>query len=173
MVGDKQVAAVHEQIRQPQIDQDQEKKLRQRDLLHAVSIEAARIELLAQDRLAVAAPHVSSGTSLSRDDRAEAFLIYSTDVLRNSAGISELPGSLLTPCTRLVAGVDHLNSIIGVRAKFGQLGWPALIEALQEIVPRADAVRSSLTVQSWDRGRPPEHYLLAGSSNFVSELMGV
>jgi hypothetical protein len=139
-VGDNQVAAVHEQMQQLKNDQDNEKRLRQRDLLHALSIEAARIRALAQDRLEVALPHLKSATSLSRDDRAEAFVIFTTDVLRKSAGISELPSSLLAPCTALVGGVDHLNSIIGVRAKFGQLGWPALIEALEAIVPLADAV---------------------------------
>jgi hypothetical protein len=139
-VGDSQVAALHEQMQQLKNDQDNEKRLRQRDLLHALSIEAARIRGLAQDRLEVARPHLKSGTSLSRDERAEAFVIYTTDVLRKSAGISQLPGSLLAPSIALVAGVDHLNSIIGVRAKFGQLGWQALVEALEAIVPQADAV---------------------------------
>ncbi len=139
-VGDKQVAALHEQMRQLAEDQANEKKIRQKDLLHALSIEAARIKLLAEDRLVVALPQLGLSTSLSRDDRAEAFLIYTTDVMRNSAGISELPGSLLSPCTALIAAVDHLNSIIGVRARFGQLGWRALVDALRAIVPRADAI---------------------------------
>jgi hypothetical protein len=138
-VGDSQVAAVHEQMQQLKNDQDNEKRLRQRDLLHALSIEAARIRGLAQDRLQ-AVRTLGPGTSLSSGDRADAFIIFTTDVLRKSAGISELPGSLLTPCIALVASVDHLNSIIGVRTKFEQLSSKALVEALEAIVPQADTV---------------------------------
>jgi hypothetical protein len=138
-VGDNQVAAVHEQMQQLKNDQDNEKRLRQRDLLHALGIEAARIRGLAQDRLQ-AARSLGPGTSLSSGDRADAFIIFTTDVLRKSAGISELPSSLLTPCIGLVASVDHLNSIIGVRTKFEQLSSKALVEALEAIVPQADAV---------------------------------
>jgi hypothetical protein len=138
-VGDKQVAAVHEQMHQLKNDQDNEKRLRQSDLLHALRIEAKRIKGLAQDGLE-AARSLQPGTSLSSGDRADAFTIYTTDVLRKSAGISELPGSLLTPCIALVAGVDHLNSIIGVRTKFEQLSRKALVEALEAIVSQAGAV---------------------------------
>jgi hypothetical protein len=138
-VGDSQVAAVHEQMQQLKNDQDNEKRLRQRDLLHALGIEAARIRGLAQDRLQ-AARSLGPGTSLSSGDRADAFIIFTTDVLRKSAGISELPSSLLTPCIALVASVDHLNSIIGVRTKFEQLSSKALVEALEAIVPQADTV---------------------------------
>jgi hypothetical protein len=139
-VGDAQVSAVHEQMLQLQNDHANEKRLRQGDLLRALTIEALRIKSLAQDRLDVARPQLSTASSLSRDDRAEAFLIFTTDVLRSSAGISELPGALLAPCTALVGAVDHLNSIIGVRPKFGQLGWSATVEALEAIVHQADNV---------------------------------
>jgi hypothetical protein len=75
------------------LDAQREAKARQQlDLLRALGIEAARIKMLAHDRLQVASPKKTSGTSLTRDDRGEAFVIYTTGVMRQSAGISELPG---------------------------------------------------------------------------------
>lgn len=55
--------------------------------------------------------------------------------------------------SELLASVDQLNSIIEVRSKFGQLGWPDLRSALEKIIPRADEVlrQAALTEETVNR----------------------
>jgi hypothetical protein len=135
-----QVAAIREQMLQTERALGGDRQRRAKDLLQAISNEASRIKLLADDRLKVLKPKINSSTSLNRDDRAEAFLIRGGETLRNGAGISELPVSLLGPCSQLLKWVDHLNSMIQVRTPFGQLGWRDLEATLLEIVESADGV---------------------------------
>jgi hypothetical protein len=135
-----QVAAVREQMLQTERALGGDQKRRAKDLLQAILNEAARIKLLADDRLKVFKPRINTGVSLSREDRAEAFLIGGGETLRNGPGISELPVSLLGPCSQLLAWVDHLNSMIHVRTPFGQLNWRDLEATLLKIVESADGV---------------------------------
>ena len=145
-VGDKQVNAVWTQVQQAEQTNREDRQRRRLDLLHALGIEANRIKVLAEDRLQVATPRITLSASLSREERGEAFMIYTTTVMRDSAGISELPGSLLTPIFKLLASVDRLNSIIQVKSKFGQLEWNELIAHLETISDRSNEVIEQLAL---------------------------
>jgi len=141
--SDRQISALKEQIDQTAALEKERNAARQRDLIRALRIDAARIRFLADHRLSFASlqsPASLANLVFGRPNFHEAFKIYTTGLMQGS-GIAQFEAPLTSCIADCLASLEQLNSLIEVRIGLGQLlDWPELIKALEKVRESADSV---------------------------------